>query len=513
MIPVSPLRVHPGRAWRTARALAQALAWVALLVGPLLGGWQRNDAGALSAWHSPGWDLPEPVAQRLGPTETGERLHEANPLQGGGTGVEYVGIPMLDPVVGAAAIVRTQTSPKVWLALLLPLFAALVLGRVFCGWFCPFGSLSRGMAAVLLRVPGLGRRYPLGPRRPLRWLLLIFALTTSALGSQLVVTLALPHLVLKQSLYSLWLGGGGGAVLGWLLGLLVVGVGVGPTAYCASLCPTGALLGLLGRLRPARLRIEDPEACGVHCHSCDLGCWLSLHPSHGDAGGDCDNCGRCLEVCPQDNLRVGYRRGRLKKSLPIVAAGLLVTLGAPPAAAQTTRVRPALVLDAHQEVEGVSIAVGVLDLSTVRLDADAKEHVGGVEVSVRLTRGPRSADDERGRQGSREHLDGPLLVELARGDEVLATLEWARPNSPRSTVNRKVYTDRRPVSLRPGDEVRIPPVSGWTMQSAVFVVPEPQAGADRGFLPFLLVGALVQGGLLLLAIALSTRERPVRVST
>jgi ferredoxin-type protein NapH len=507
---VSPLRMNPGRFYAALRILCQALVWVAVLASPVIGGWQRADASGLSAWSTEGRDLPPALVEKLPPPAEGEAVLEGWLLLGGGTGVEYARVPMLDPVVAVIAATRTAFSPRVLLALLIPLLAGVLLGRVFCGWFCPFGSLARMLQAIVVRIPFWPRRYELGPRRPLRWIVLAACLVLGAVGSQTLVVYALPHLALQQSVQALWLQGGGGAVLGWLLGLVAAGLWLGPTTYCASVCPTGALFGALGRFRILRLRIEQPSTCPRKCHSCDLACWQSLQPSKGDAGPDCDSCARCVTVCPHDNLRIGFRKGEMKK-LQVIAT-LLFCLGLPTAAnAQTERVRPALFLDEQREVGDVNVAVGALDYSQVQLDADDTSKVGGSEIRVRLSRGERPAPDSRGRLTLKKHYDGPLVVEVVRDDEVLHKLEWEAPNEPRSTVNRRIYMQKVKSVLAPGDILRVAAVADWTPEPMDFLLPEPQSGRARGpTLAFFLAGLLVGLGVLSLALALA-RKGPASV--
>jgi len=502
---VSSARVGPGRLWRATRVLAQALAWIALLSTPLLGGWQRADAASLSAWRAPpSWDVPVSITDQLGQAARGEEIFESVPLKGGGMGVVYFGVPIVDPVAGAMGMIRAAPSARALLAFVLPLLLALLAGRVFCGWFCPFGMLSRWIQSALLLLPHPPRRFYLGERRWLRWVVLAACLIGGAFGSQTLVTLALPHLLLSQTIFSMWLLGGGGAILGWLLGLIAAGLFFGPTTFCATVCPTGAVFALFGRFKPVRLRIEDPPACGTACRRCDLACWLDLKPATGDAGADCDNCMRCAKACPHDNLRVGIGPGA-KKALPVITSLLLmVSAGDVLAQGADPYVKPSLTLDAHMDHDGTNIAVGVLDMSKVRLNADTPDTVGGSEVTVRIVRGERAPTDARGDLGEREFYTGALTVEVWRGDERVIEANWDKPNAPMSTVNRRIYLKKTRVVVQAGDEVRVLPAKGWTTTTATFLTTEPSSGADAGDVWwFFLAGLLANAGVLAIAVAIA----------
>jgi hypothetical protein len=342
--------------------------------------------------------------------------------------------------------------------------------------------------------------------------ILVAAVLLGGFGFQLLVTLTLPHLALQMSIYSLWLLGGGGAIFGWVLGLFVAGIVLGPTATCALLCPTGALFSLLGRARVFRLQITEPSNCPRTCHLCDLNCWLELNPASGDPGPDCDLCTRCSQVCPERNLQVGLGQGKLKE-LPVVGLGALVLCGlafSPPAhalAGKGGEPRPRLIVDEHRDMDGVNVAVGIADLSRVRLAADDARTEGGVEFSVRLTRGARGPDDAMGRMGKKEHYAGPLTIALVdRSGKVLAEESFEKPNQPISTINRKIYRKRAPVTLNPGDALVIKGAQGWLNGDVSFVVPEMRPGKSASdFWSYLLGGFLVALGLLSLAMVWGNR--------
>ncbi len=535
------LEVKPGRGWRVLRRLSQVTMILAILVSPLLGGWQRLDRSRMATWERGGSELPADLAQRLPLGEAARRAHRTNRLLGGGLGVELLGIPVADPVAGTFALLRAGATPRAWLAVGLPILLALLAGRVFCGWFCPFGTLARGLGRVLDRLRWPHFRIP--ESRPVRWLVLIVALGAGLVGSHFLLYLSLPHLLVQQTVYRAWLLGGGSAILGVLIGLLIATALFGATTYCASVCPTGAALSGLGRWRTVRLRIAKVQDCGLHCVQCDRACWLQLNPTTGDPGPDCDLCARCVGACPRSNLRVGIGRGRLKvagqvgsfagdwnsgtgaRSAPVTekeglgqerqAAGLgflgpavFLALTLPFTADAIDK--PRLVLRGGLERDGVTVAVSAVDLAGVRLGADSAEVQSGVELSVFVARGVRGPADERGRLPSREVYDGPLEVRIepARGGEV-QTLRLPAPNSPRSTPNRAVYRwralDRK---LKTGDVVELMSISGWLESPVSWRIPEPDLPRSAGAMfRTVLAATLGFSGLLSLALAVRPKYR------
>ncbi|MCB9752672.1 MAG: 4Fe-4S binding protein [Myxococcales bacterium] len=466
----------------------------------------------MSAWDGHGWDLPAWLLQLLPVGEPAARAYTANVMIGGGTGVSYASIPMVDPVAGAIAMSTGAGSEFSWLLVIawsLPLLLALLLGRAFCGWMCPFGTLARGLESALERLPFRFPRYSIPKRRWHRFVLLGGALIAGALGLTTLLSVTLPHWLVQQSIYSIWLMGGGGAALGAVLGLLIAGVVFGPTTYCATLCPTGAALSLPGRRRVVRLQLVQATGCGKHCDLCDRACWLSLSPSTGAPGPDCDNCARCVEVCPQANLAVGVRRGPRRVA---ALAAFFVLLGGSSVKAETADPgKPRLLLDARRAVNEVEVFVAVSDITGIELDANDGVTLEGVEVSAYVVRGPRGEADERGRLPEREFYRGPLVVDLERGDgSVLERLRFDEPTDPRSTPRRSIYRARVPFTLLAGDRVTLREIPGWTSARASFTLPERNVGQNRWrAFSFFAAGFLIFGGALSLTLGAQRRHAPV----
>jgi len=530
------LRV-PTALWKGGRRVTQALALFAIVVAPLLGGWQRMDRNYLAAWDGHGWDLPAWILTLLPMGDAPARAHEMNLLKGGGAAVDYFGIPISDPTGGLLSLLQSVSSGASFLtvfAWVLPIVLALVAGRVFCGWFCPFGTLARLLELTMERLPFQPPRYTLPASRPIRFVLLGAGLLLGALGVPLMLYLFLPYVLVQQSIYSIWLMGGGGAAAGALLGLLLAGIFFGPTAYCATLCPTGAALAIAGHTRLVRLRLVESSRCGAHCDLCDRGCWLSLKPSGGDPGPDCDLCGRCTDVCPKDNLVLNLgRRGPSREIQPgtvslgsagrttlSIVFGLCLGVGSlvprtSHAEDGREKVKPRLLLEAHQQREDIDFKLAIVDMGGVRLGADDPTVQDGIEVSIYMGRGPRGAVDSRGKMESRaEFYSGPLHLALvdAQGD-VLKDLYFERPNQPISTPHRSIYRKRVVVEVEPGDQIELSPIPGWNDSIQRWTIPEANAGGDGSrMLAYSLGGFLLFGGAISLALGLGRRSSQI-VST
>lgn len=458
--------------WKWTRRAVQLVPLIAILLAPFLGGWQRLDRANMAAWDGSGFDLSDSTREGLPLGERPSQAYESLYLVGGGVGADYVGIPFVDPVVGVAAAIRGGLSAMFAIALFIPIGLALLFGRAFCGWMCPFGTISRGLEYLLRRLPWRPPAYAVPERRFVRWIVMIAAMGVSVAGVHAILFLVLPHLLMQQSVYAMWLLGGGGAVLGIFIGLVIAGLVFGPTLYCATICPTGAALSLPGRVRLFKVTLAEPATCGKNCSLCDSACWLQLEPSSGEPGADCDLCARCFTVCPRANLRVTARGQHVRKRLPVVAAALIAGLGivAPGTASAEVVGKPELVLNGEITRDGVTVSAAVVDMSQVKLDADWEMKQRGVELSIYIARGPIDVEDPRAALPFRDVYRGPLEVEVIAGG-TRVPVAFDAPTNPISTPNRVIYRRTLGLSLAAGDQIVIAPIDGWTTSPTRWRVP------------------------------------------
>ena len=231
-----------------------------------------------------------------------------------GQGADELGWPVrlfldFNPLILLTTLLSAHSVPTAFWLALITIGLTLVLGRVFCGWICPFGTLNNLVSLAAARGRDL-LRHPTWLR--LKYFILVFMLALAALGSQqaglldpislLIRSLAVgiypafsyATTALFDTLYHLQAGGltaASEAVYGvlretvlpfhqpyfgqaTLIALLFLGI-LALNLYerrfwCRYLCPLGALLGLLSR-------------------------WSLLNRELGEG---CTNCGACSKHCP-----------------------------------------------------------------------------------------------------------------------------------------------------------------------------------------------------------------------
>jgi glutamate synthase (NADPH/NADH) small chain len=91
----------------------------------------------------------------------------------------------------------------------------------------------------------------------------------------------------------------------------------GSRNYCRYLCPWGAMYGLVGRVGFFRVA-ADRERC-VPCNLCESACDMGvplrrLISERGEIKiADCVGCGRCVQACPRQALRLEDARDWLRR--------------------------------------------------------------------------------------------------------------------------------------------------------------------------------------------------------
>ncbi len=187
-------------------------------------------------------------------------------------------------------LVRTVLvfSAGALLALLALALLTFLFGRFYCSVLCPLGVFQDLVAFVSLRKfrhanpPALGF---------LRFLLAGLVVGSAAAGTAAGVQLFFgPYALAGRSVVTF---AAGGAATFAVFVALVLWKG---RVWCASVCPVGALLGLLSRRSVFRLRLG--EGC-VRCGRCEAACPAGAIDA---ASGTVDNarclrCLRCRAVC------------------------------------------------------------------------------------------------------------------------------------------------------------------------------------------------------------------------
>lgn len=187
----------------------------------------------------------------------------------------------------------------------------ILLGRVVCGFLCPFGWVQD----LLHKIPVPKFRVPKKIDKYLRYLkyvvLLLLVLILPALlrdefgfGTTYFckylcpagtlgggIPLLLKNEGLRQSI---------GVLFHWKLFVLVMILLLSMFIYrpfCKYLCPLGAFYALFNRFSLYRLTV-DKEQC-VDCKACEKACKMGVEVTKNINSPECIRCGACMDACPK----------------------------------------------------------------------------------------------------------------------------------------------------------------------------------------------------------------------
>jgi ferredoxin-type protein NapH len=247
--------------------------------------------------------------------------------------LSIAGIPFTCPLgFLQKALASKSLSPQLWIGASLVLLSVLLLGRFFCAWICPTALLRQALGVKTTTGGYIRRTYnhhgkagnsneagtlePVKRENPLTsysgFALLAGALISSFIFGFPVFCLICPVGLFYGSLFALsrLIVGNQPSVelfiLPTLLGLELFGM----RSWCSSICPLGALLGLLARFNyTLRLRV-DPKKClvseGVQCQACKRACLYGFNISQekdNPGVNACAKCFECYENCPAKAIR------------------------------------------------------------------------------------------------------------------------------------------------------------------------------------------------------------------
>jgi polyferredoxin len=235
----------------------------------------------------------------------------------------------LDPLVSFATALSTHTVYRwLWRSLWV-LIPTLLLGRVFCGWICPYGTLHN-FVGWLFNIRKNRHNIEANVYRPvfqLKYIGLTIFLVLAAFGS-LQIGLLDPICLLVRSFAVAgkpaidaalppgidFLAGSPGAPDervfsgAWFVGLFVLAlVGMNlviPRFFCRVLCPLGAFLGVLSRF--AFWRIDRDLTKCTDCNLCLRHCEGASDPQAALRKSECFVCFNCIDDCPEDALRFRF---------------------------------------------------------------------------------------------------------------------------------------------------------------------------------------------------------------
>ena len=231
----------------------------------------------------------------------------------------------LDPLAAIGTILTTHRLYRGLAWAVGTVILTILLGRFFCGWVCPFGSLHQffGWLGALGRNPADQiSRNQYRKAQGIKYFILILFLVMAAIplsGSVSLQTGILDPIPLVYRSFNLALLPIADQFIrtfsvtprqyegAWLIGAVFLAAlllnFIYPRFYCRFLCPLGALLGILGRFSLCRIG-KSQETCS-DCKLCDKVCEGACNPWGKIRIPECVLCFNCTGICPDHVLRYG----------------------------------------------------------------------------------------------------------------------------------------------------------------------------------------------------------------
>ncbi len=210
-------------------------------------------------------------------------------------------LPLTDPLLLIQSLVAghlPETAAVFGFIAVLAIYS-LLGGRTYCAWVCPVNLVTDAAAWTNRR---LELKKNLSLSKAIRYWLLGFIIVLAAVTGSIVWEAVNPVTALQRGLLF-------GMGLGWLLlaAIFVFDAVVLRHGWCGHLCPVGAAYSLLGSIALLRVKADGRDRC-TDCMDCFTVCPEPqvIRPAlKGDASPvilahNCLNCGRCIDVCPQD---------------------------------------------------------------------------------------------------------------------------------------------------------------------------------------------------------------------
>lgn len=229
-------------------------------------------------------------------------------MSGGMTwSIRIMGVPFTDPIAATSVLVKQHhLTGGFVLGLIIPLTMALLFGRVFCAYLCPASLLFFTVARIRRLLSRWFYLPELSLNRGFAWGVLIGGLAAAVLLGHGIWSLILPYFAIGQTLFHGLAMGTLSITLGSIILFAALDLVMGRQFTCRYVCPTGRLLGFIGRKSVFAIQRDAPR-CVTGCNSCAEVCPMKVSPRL-DQTVDCSMCGECLVICPTQCLSL-ERRG------------------------------------------------------------------------------------------------------------------------------------------------------------------------------------------------------------
>lgn len=225
-----------------------------------------------------------------------------------------------------------RITPSSFILLIAVVILTFVLGRAFCGYVCPLGTIQSLFTKLGKKLNIKQVKVNKNIDKLLRfakYIVLFVVLFTTYKAGELVIRAydpwaAFMHLNSGAEIFEEFLVGLIILIMIFISSLFV------ERAWCKYFCPLGAALAITSPLRMFKIK-RNTSTC-INCKACTKNCpmGLDVHSEESVSSTECISCGDCITSCPVDktlDMKKGSTSLSINKIGVVVITVLVLVVG------------------------------------------------------------------------------------------------------------------------------------------------------------------------------------------
>lgn len=270
-----------------------------------------------------------------------------------------------DPLVTISVFFSAHIFKKIFLLSLITIILTLILGRVFCGWVCPLGTINQSISYLNKKLFRLKRYELYSDYQKIKYLIFISLVILFFEGINLTgifdplsfltrgITPVFQYISVRIFQFLQYLNTHLGifshdkffywiqayvnyfqvhffryaAITSFVLAaVLILNLAIS-RFWCRLVCPLGGLLGFFSL--PAILNLQQRKKC-QDCLECTKNCEGACQPHRKGEWKkqECIYCWNCIVSCPEGNLQFSFNRKKDFQKLDLGRRQIIYSIGA-----------------------------------------------------------------------------------------------------------------------------------------------------------------------------------------